>query len=167
MKKRVEAGDPIAIYKQGVYYGEGVNGYQQDHKKAIELLFRANELGCVKSNSCIGYSYEFGRGMDVDKKKALHYYELAAMKGDSLARNNLGNIEARAGNFDRALRHYTIAVRDGFDSSLKNIQQLYLDGYATKEDYTKALQSYQVYLSEIKSDQRDRAAAADDEYRYY
>ena len=31
----------------------------------------------------------------------------------------------------------------------------------------KALQSYQTYLEEIKSDQRDKAAAADEKYRYY
>ncbi len=42
------------------------------------------------------------------------------------------------------------------------------NGNATKEEYTKALQLYQAYLSEIKSPQRDKAAAAHDEcYRYY
>lgn len=34
-------------------------------------------------------------------------------------------------------------------------------------DYKKALQSYQEYLSEIKSPQRDKAAAARENYRYY
>ena len=31
-----------------------------------------------------------GRGVEVDKKKAKHFYELAAMNGDLLARQNLG-----------------------------------------------------------------------------
>jgi len=44
---------------------------------------------------------------------------------------------------------------------------MYLIGYATKDDYTKALQSYQEYLGEIKSCQRDKAAAAHERYRYY
>ena len=48
--------------------------------------------------------------------------------------------------------------------SLKRIKELYTDGYATKEDYTKALQSYQAYLSEIKTDQRDKATADDEKY---
>ena len=47
------------------------------------------------------------------------------------------------------------------------IQQMYRDGYATKDDYTKALQSYQAYLEEIKSIQRDNAAAFSDQYKYY
>jgi len=60
-----------------------------------------------------------------------------------------------------------IAVRGGYNKSLKQIQKLYTNGHATKEDYTKALQLYQTYLGEIKSNQRDEAAAADDHYRYY
>ena len=60
-----------------------------------------------------------------------------------------------------------IAVIGGSKESLEKIHQLYIDGHVTKEDYTKALQSYQVYLSEIKSDQRDEAAAADEDNRYY
>jgi len=39
---------------------------------------------------------------------------------------------------------------------------------ASKDDYTKALRTYQEYLVEIKSVQRDEAAAYDEaEYRYY
>ena len=40
-------------------------------------------------------------------------------------------------------------------------------GYATKDDYTAALRAYQAYLAEVKSSQRDKAAAADANYRYY
>jgi len=60
-----------------------------------------------------------------------------------------------------------IAVENGCHDSLKSIKWLYKNDLATKEDYTKALQVYQEYLGEIKSDQRDKAAAASEEYRYY
>ena len=43
----------------------------------------------------------------------------------------------------------------------------YSNGQATKDDYMRALQLYQTYLGEIKSDQRDKAVAADEKYRYY
>ena len=68
---------------------------------------------------------------------------------------------------DRAFKHWMISARAGYADSLHIIKQMYSDGYVTKEDYTKALQSYQVYLSEIKSVQRDKVAAIDKEYRYY
>ena len=43
-----------------------------------------------------------------------------------------------------------IAVGSGHNGSLKTIQKLYAIGYATKDDYAKALRAYQAYLSEIK-----------------
>ena len=98
--------------------------------------------------------------------EALHYYELAAIGGSINARHNLGNAEFRAVNIDRALKHYMIAVRSGSNESLKIIKQLYTHGGVTKDDYMNGLKNYQAYLVEIKSDQRD-AAAADEEYKYY
>ena len=60
-----------------------------------------------------------------------------------------------------------IIIRDGNNDSLKQTKRLYSIGLATKEDYTKALQSYQEYLGEIKSPQKDEAAAQSDGFRYY
>jgi len=123
---------------------------------------------CQSIYQCCGCAYELGHGVEVDEEKATHYYELAAMRGDERARYNLGNEEIRAGNYDRALKHYVIAAGSGYADSLDAIKQMYTKGDATKEDYTKALQSYQTYLGEIKSKQRDEAATFDsEEYQYY
>ena len=51
--------------------------------------------------------------------------------------------------------------------SVKAIQQIYMDGQVTKDYYANALRAHQAYLDEIKSDQRDEAAALGDKYRYY
>jgi len=166
-KKRVEAGDPLAIHDTGCWYKDGIYGYPQDYSKALELFHRAGGLGFAKSNTNIGYAYKHGNGVEVDENKAKHYYEVAAMQGEAQARHNLGLAEGRAGNMGRALKHFMIAVRDGKSDSLETIKEMYLNRLATKEDYTKALQSYQTYLSEIKSRQRDDAAAADEKFRYY
>jgi len=165
-ERRMQANDPKAI-KLGVWYFEGLSGLPQNHTKALELYHRAGELGYAKAYTNIGITYQCGRGVEVDKKKAQHYTELAAIGGDTLARHNLGIEEEIAGNDNRAIKHYMIAVRDGQPKSLNEIQELHSKGYATKEDYTKALRSYQTYLDEIKSDHRDRAAAFSDEYKYY
>ena len=77
-----------------------------------------------------------------------------------MARYNLGNMEVRAGNMNRALKHHMIAAEGGEPDSLKQIQTLYTNGHARKDDYAKALRAYQSYLVEIKSTQRDAAAAA-------
>ena len=166
-KKRVEVNDPLAMYNLGVCYRDGLYGLPQDHTKALEFWHQAAELGYSPTYLNIGYAYNNGKGVDVDKKKGLHYYKLAAMMGSVMARHNLGVIEKRAGNIVRAVKHYMIAVRGGNSESLEAIKEFYTNGHAIKDDYTIALKLYQAYLGEIKSDQRDKAAAFSAEFRYY
>ena len=94
------------------------------------------------------------------------------MGGDVNARHNLGAKEGQGGNIDRALKHFMIAVGSGCTNSLEKIKKMFMYGHATKEDYAKVLQTYQAYLGEIKSPQRDQAAAFSDaafsdDYKYY
>jgi len=78
----------------------------QDYTKALELFHRAAGLGHAGAYNSIAYCYHYGYSVEVDKKKAEHYFELAAMLGNETARHNLGNNEYRAGNIIRALKHY-------------------------------------------------------------
>ena len=121
----------------------------------------------IKTMPSLGIAYMTGVGTQKDEKKARYYFELAAIGGDVQARHNLGFVEYEAGNVDRALRHYLIAVEDGFKKSLENTKVLFMEGYATKPDYAKALRLYQAYLDDIKSEQRDEAAAFKADWNYY
>ena len=166
LQKRMEVDDAKAINHLGDFYYDGKYGFPQDYAKALELWHRGVEFGCAESMAGIGQAYLFGRGVEQDQKKAMHYWELAAMKGDAGSRHILGLMEQKAGNMDRAVKHYMISVRSGSNTSLKKIQKLYLDGKATKDEYTEALRGYQKYLDEVKSRQRDEAAAFDELYKY-
>ena len=166
-KIRMAVDDATAIYDLGCYYYEGNCGLPQDRAKALELWRRAAELGSAKSYCSIAGAYLNGDGVERDEKKAVHYMELAAMRGHLVARHNHGVFEWRAGNSDRALKHFMIAAGCGDNDSLENIKQMFKDGDAMKDDYAKALRAYQANLIEIKSAQRDEAAAVRDEYTYY
>ena len=167
IKKRVEMGDAKAIYSLGCYYNGGKYGFPQDRAKALEHWHRAAELGHTEAYYNIGNAYYKGNGVERDMKKAKHYYELAAMGGDADARYNLGRIEEEAGNMSRAVKHHLIAAGCGDNESLKKIREFFVNGHATKDDYAKALRSYQGYINEIKSDQRDEAASFDKKCCYY
>jgi len=164
LKKRMEVNDAEALEDLGCCYRDGRLGFPQNYTKALEIWHRSR----VAEAYCnIGFAYKTGEGVEVDPKNAKHYYELAALRGSAPARHNLGNDEVRAGKWKRAIKHYTIAARSGDNDSLSMIKQLFSKGHAKKDDYIKALQSYQTHLGEIKSIQRDKAAAADDRCRYY
>ena len=166
IKKLVEMGNAEAMYSLGCCYAEGKFGLPKDLGKAVELWHRAAELGYAKSYYNVGIAYLNGDSVRKDEIKAKYYCELAAMRGDVKARYNLGIFEMRGGNIDRALKHFMIAAGDGSELSLKQIKQLFMKGHATKKDYAKALRYHQAYLDEVRSDQRDAAAASDENNRY-
>ena len=163
-KKRMEMKDPMAISSLGGFYANGSYGLPQNYAKALELYKRAAELDNAGAYYNIGNSYSDGIGVERDMKKARHYWELAAMRGQVMARNNLG---AHSLNLDRALKHWNIAVEGGNKDSLENIKRFYMKGGTTKDDYTTALGKYQEFVDDIRSAQRDGAAAFSDEYKYY
>ena len=163
LKKRMEVGDAYAFFMMGCNYYVGECGLPQNSAKAAELWHKAGKFGYAN----LGNVYYNGEGVERDAKMARRYDELAAMAGNVDARYNLGAREYDAGNYDRAMKHHMIAVRGGDTDSVKAIQQMYMDRHVTKDHYANALRSHQAYVNEIKSDQRDKAAAFRDHYRYY
>ena len=166
-KKRVEIGDANAMFNLGCNYAHGDHGLAQDSAKALQLWHQAAELGCAAAYNGIGVLYYNGNGVERDEKKAEYYYTQAALSGGVSARHNLGNAEGRKGNMDRALKHFKISVEFGLNESLDTVRQMFMNGNATKEDYTNALRAYQTYLGEVKSVQRDQATAISDRYKCY
>jgi tetratricopeptide (TPR) repeat protein len=130
-------------------------GVQQDYKKGIELCLRAGELGCVRAYGNVAQIYRDGEGMERDEKKATHYYELGAMRGDAGARHNVGIYEADAGNFDKAVKHLMIAAGARRDDSLEEIRQCFLHGDATKDNFEEALRAHKKAKDEMRSHWRD------------
>lgn len=160
LKKRVETGDAHAHYVLGGRYSYGGRGMQQDDRKALKLWLRAVELGDTMAYHNIANAYYNGTGVEKDEKKAEHYWELGAMEGDVYSRDTLGQVEAQAGTMERAVKHWMIAAGDGFDNSLQKIQQGYLEGFVTKGDFEKSLRAHKEAKDEVRTDQREAAAAA-------
>jgi TPR repeat protein len=165
LHNRLEVNDPWAFGDIGIRYFHG-EGVVQDKSKAFEYFCRGAELGSADALNAVGNAYLKGNGVAKDEKKALYYEELAAMQGNNEARHNLGIDEANAGKYDRALKHWLISCGCGYGESLKGITNLFLENLASNEDYDKALKSYKNYIEEIKSDQRDEAAAFNEQFKY-
>ena len=101
-------------------------------------------------------AYLCGEGVFVDNEKAVQYMGLAAIGGHVLARCCLGKVVVVDGRVQRALEHFKIAARAGWEKgALDEMKQLYMEGHATKDDYRESLLAFQKANSEMKSEQRD------------
>ena len=158
--KRVDARDPEAIRHLGDLHLRGIHGLDKNESRAFELWTEAAELGSIKALSKMGAAYYFGRrGLSPDKSKGVRYLESAAMQGGVESRHLLGLGEMCDVKVDRAVRHYLIAAKMGYDKSLDSIKEMFAKGLATKQQYVDALKGYQDAVEEMKSPERDEAAA--------
>jgi len=163
VQKRVAAKDPEAMCHLGAAYFCGTLGLEKNEPRGIELWSEAAELGSAAALYSLGCAYDQGDGgVTPNKAKAFRYYESAAMKGHVESRHNLGGFELKENkNFDRALRHYLISAKMGFNPSIDIIRGFFTLGRATKAQYADALKGYQDAVEETKSDQREEAARLD------
>jgi len=162
IRKRVDAGDPVAIWFLGSKYDCGEYGLEKDVRRAVELYERAAELGGKEAHFNLGVMFEAGTEVEKDTAKAFRHFEAAAMCGDVFARYNLGGMAGKAGNYDLALQHWMISAKLGEESSLKNVKVLFTNGLATKADYAAALRGYQNAVEEMSSPDRAEALRLDE-----
>ena len=101
LMKRVDVNDACSIYLLSNHYREGQLGLLQDQEKAMELYARAADLGYSKAHYDLGVVYHEEGNM----KKAKFHFEAAAMLGDDGARCNLGQMEGKSGDLERAGKH--------------------------------------------------------------
>ena len=156
--KLMDNGNSDAFYVNAGYYASGIQGMPQNSAKANELWLKAGELGCVNAYYKLGNSYYHGSGVEIDKKKAKYYLELAAIKGSVIARHNLGCVEGNAGNHRRAMKHFMLAAKAGDKKSLEEVKRGFTKGYVMKDEYESTLRAYHECQAEMKSETRDKAA---------
>ena len=140
VQARVAKKDPEAINFLGnQYFHEGF-GLQKDMHRAVKLWTEAAGLGSIQALYNLGVSYEYGEGpglqlyhllgvsydrgegVQQDVKKAIEIWSNAAMQGDVRSRHNLGVYERDRDNEDRALRHWMIAAKMGYEESVDDIK---------------------------------------------
>jgi len=155
LRKRCELDDAGACHTLGSFFRTGQMGLVQDLDKGFELLFRAADLGSSGAHLNIAYAYQTGKGLEQDVSKAVHHYQIAAIGGVLMARQNLGCMEAQTGNFERAQKHWMIAACAGDGHSLANVKAGFKHGHVTKDEFAKVLRAHQKSSDEMKSVHRD------------
>jgi TPR repeat protein len=88
-------------------------------------------------------------------KKAMFHYEAAAMAGCEVARSNLGGLEAKSRNVERAIKHWTIAASAGHYSSMYNLLVALKKSAVSRESIDSTLAAYNTSCAEMRSEARD------------
>ena len=155
MMKRVEAKDPVAMWRMGIErFREG------NYEAAFEFFTNAAALGDLEAHYQLSILYLDGLGVEKDEKKQLYHLIEASIGGHPYARNNLCCAEWKNGSIDRAVKHLIIAAKQGNDHSLEQVKRLFKAGCVSKEDFEAALRGHKAAIEATKSPQREKAAEA-------
>jgi tetratricopeptide (TPR) repeat protein len=154
MKRIKKNNDPAAMTKVGKKHQQ-----KGDYGKALEYFTKAAEMGDVNAHCCLGNLYYHGWGVEKDEKRAVYYYEKAAIGGHPGARGLLAFHEMENYRLERAAKHFFIAANLGCDTSLNAVKDFFIQGIVSKEGYAAALRGYQAAVDATKSAERATAAA--------
>jgi TPR repeat protein len=154
--KRAEANDAASIYLLANSYQLGLNGFQQDQTKAIELYARAADLGCSKAHDQLGDIYHQGG----DMKKAKFHFEAAAMAGNEVARCIVGIHEYNSGHIEQAVKHWTIASSSGNYHAMQHLRIAFEKGQLSRESIDSVLTAYNSSCVDMRSEARDASIRA-------
>ena len=77
------------------------------------------------------------------------------MAGHEVARFNVGIIEAKSGNMERAVKHWTIAASAGESYAMHELRTRVEKGAVSGESLDSTLSAYNNSCAEIRSKARD------------
>lgn len=88
-------GDVEAIFRVARMYDRGSDGMPQDDKQAVAWYRKGAALGHARSEHCLGWMYEHGRGVPKNESEAMKWYRRAAWQGEEASSNRLRDLENR------------------------------------------------------------------------
>jgi TPR repeat protein len=83
------------------------------------------------------------------------HYEAAAMAGHETARTNLGYMEYRSGNVERAVKHWITAASAGQYNAMHKLLTCFEQGLMPQEAIDSTLAAYNKSCAEMRSEARD------------
>ena len=132
-----------ACYMLGNMYIKGLIGSRSESelKKGYEYLKESYDLGNVAASNLIGTMYLNGIYLDCDEKKAIAYFEKARSHHYVFAMNNLGSIEEKKGNKEKAFAYYLESADLGESWACNKVGEWYRLGIV-ESDMEKAFYYY-------------------------
>ena len=140
LRRHVENDVPEAINQLGELYrtGDETFGIVKSYKKAAKIFKRGVELGSVDAMVSLGRLFSTGRGVKLDKKKAMQLYKMSADRGFAPAQYNLGCLLNEHQRGDEAFRYFSLSAEQNYTDAEFNLAYCCGRGVGTEKDDYKA-----------------------------
>ncbi len=113
-----------------------------DYKAAYNVYLELAELGYSNCQAYIGGLYYSGNGVDKDFEMARYWLENAAANNEPNAQFLLGKMDAREGNYDKAISWYEQAGKRGYMPALYKLAIYSEKGRIGPPDIKRAMELY-------------------------
>ena len=138
-----------------------------DFERARRFAEQGAALG---DDSCwvqLGLLYDLGRGVGVDKKRAMQYYRKAWLRRNIVAANNIAILYKETGEHGLMFRWYRRASEHGDDEAFLSLAKCYRDGVGVQASPRQAMKCLTAALRGhcISEAAREEAEALLESYR--
>jgi uncharacterized protein len=145
LAKLARQGNAEAQYHLGMMFNNGI-GTSQDPKQAFEWFEKAARSGDPLGSYKVGcyFDGQFKGDVPVDPDKALHHKLVAAQAGYVLAQHDVGVAFLERNEFERAVKWWEAAARQGYPVALQNLSFAYKEGKMVPADNVRAYAYFKI-----------------------
>ena len=111
----------------------------EDFARARELWERGASLGDPACWVGLGFMFDTGQGVEVDKEKALRCYRAAWRQRNASAANNIAGLYRQMGNRRAMFRWLRRAAEHGDDGANLDLSRCYLNGVGVRRSLDEAV----------------------------
>lgn len=117
---------------------------KKEYYKAVPIFTKYAQQGNAKAQSCLGYCYTQGLGVEKNFTEAVKWYTKAAEQGHADGQYNLGfayyNGYAVPKDYEKAREWFTKAAKQGKELAMDYLGVIYYNGEGVTQDYEKAFE---------------------------
>jgi TPR repeat protein len=159
---KAEAGDPVAMFKLGLMFHEGI-GTQPNVEQAIHWLTQAAEANVADAQARLGVLYYTGELVEQDSQRAYYWLLQAAHLGEPASMALLGTMyrDAKGVSVDKiaAMKWFLLAAFHGNHHALLSLNRL-IKGETTHGQQQSAQQAALQWMLEQRGVRISEEAAA-------
>lgn len=145
-QQAADAGNAIAMAFLGKMYLEGGEAVVQNNETALKYFKKAAALGNPVGQSGLGLMYLYGKGVEVDFKKAFDYFQKAVEQNWVDGQLHLGNMYYNGWgvrkDFKMATKYFNLASQSGNVLAFFNLAEMHATGTGTLRSCPTAVELY-------------------------